>query len=964
MASIAQTGRPIYYWSGSAWLPISSTIGDFETIQDVTADMFTSHGLHENISVTYDDSTGRMILSADGAVTSVNTQVGDVVLDTDDVLEANNLYFTNQRAINATSSIINSASVAAVNESTAYTNLVLPNASAAAVSAIRWKYKGAYNNGLDYAPDDVVTYDTSLWIRIGEPNPGYVPYVGSAYWQLLAISEIDLTNYLTTASAAAIYHTTASATASVAYLEELISQLFDSISPSSASATASRITAYVKNGSTSLAKGVPVYITGADGTNIIVGPASNDSESTSSKTLGFTQTALSANQHGYIVLEGSLNGLNTNGANAGDPIWLGETPGTVIYGLANKPQAPNHLVYLGVVSRKNQNNGEIFVKIQNGFELKELHDVRINGVANGDIVKWNSASSLWINTPLVTTTIPEGSNLYYTEARALASASNIFIHPNHQNLSASLINNQIILSASGGGGGGGASLIVSASAPVIASEGDGWFDNTDGSFYVYDGTFWVETASNVSVDQESAQDLVAPLLVHGNHENLTATYNDVGNKIILTVSGGGAVESVNNQTGEVTLTTTNISEGSNLYFTNVRAINAGSATYLTQTNAANTYLTQANAASTYETQSNANATYAPKASPIFTGNPQAPTPSTSTNSTIIATTAYVKNQGFLTSASAAANLLSQANATSTYYPKTGGTISGNVSITGDLTVSGSTTTVNTETINLADNIITLNSNATGSPTENAGIEIERGTSSNVAIRWNETNDKWEFTRDGSTYKELGSGAVIYQTTQPDTSDIEPGTLWIDSNQAVGTGLDIQTITRWYKTISASTTTISGLDDENTNLLYRPGFELVYVNGTLINRGLDYTATTGDTIVLNEAVLSGDLIEIHSYQSFMLIEHYTKTESDNRYLSQINASANYLSINNASSTYVAKTDTELVKYGSVEPLNPDTGTIWIDSTNITSPITKVYNGTTWIIASGADAGLHPFFMAGI
>jgi len=943
MASIAQTGRPIYYWSGSAWLPISSTIGDFETIQDVAADMFTNHGLHENISVTYDDSTGRIILSADGAVTSVNTQVGDVVLDTDDVLEANNLYFTNQRAIDATSSIINSASVAAVSESNAYTNLVLPTASAAALSAIRWKYKGAYDNGADYAIDDVVTYDTSLWIRIGEPNPGYAPYVGSPYWQILAISEVDLTDYLTTASAAAIYHTTASATASVAYLEELISQLFDSISPSSASATASRITAYVKNGNTPLAIGTPVYITGSDGTNIIVGPSSNLSESTSSKTFGFTQTALDANQHGYIVLQGELEGLNTNSANEGDPIWLGSTPGTVIYGLANKPSAPNHLVYLGVVSRKNANNGEIFVSIQNGFELQELHNVKINGVANGNVLQYNSASSLWVNAPLITTNIPEGTNLYYTEERALASASNIFVHPNHQNLSASLVNNQIILSASGGGG-GGASLIVSASAPVIANEGDGWFDNTDGSFYVYDGTFWVETASNVSVDQESAQDLVAPLLVHGNHENLTATYNDVGNKIILTVSGGGSVESVNGQTGEVTLSTTNISEGTNLYFTNVRAINAGSATYLTQTNAANTYLTQANAASTYETQSNANATYAPKASPILTGNPQAPTPSTSTNSTIIATTAYVKNQGYLTSASAAANLLSQSSASSTYYPKTGGTISGNVNITGDLTVSGTTTTVNTETINLADNIITLNSNATGAPTENAGFEVERGSSTNVSIRWNETNDKWEFTRDGTTFKELGSGAVIYQTTQPDTSDIEPGTLWIDSDQAVGTGLDIQTITRWSKVISASTTTIYGLDDENTNLLYKPGFELVYINGSLINRGLDYTATTGDTIVLNEAVAVGDLVEIHSYQSFMLLEHYTKTESDDR--------------------YIKTSDSELVKYGSSEPQNPGTGTIWIDSTNITSPITKVYNGITWIIASGADAGLHPFFMAGI
>ena len=939
MASIAQTGRPIYYWSGSAWLPISSTIGDFETIQDVTADMFTSHGLHENISVTYDDSTGRMILSADGAVTSVNTQVGDVVLDTDDVLEANNLYFTSQRAIDATSSIINSASAQTLFEANYYSESAINSASPTIVVTASAAAAGYADSAINALTTTDIEEGTNLYYTDERA--------------IVAASAIQLT-----ASAVNV-------TSSVQYLDQLIQDLENAIGPASASATATRLVTYVKNVTGSqINKGQPVYISGATGNAISVSLASNSQESTSSKTLGLAQNDIPHDNFGYIVTEGLLQSIDTSLANAGDPVWLGSTPGSVIYGLVNKPIAPNHLVFLGVVERVQQNNGSMYVKVQNGFEIHELHDVRAIDEQDGDILLYNGASSLYINTPLTTDIVPEGSNLYFTDARVENAASALFVHPNHQNLSASLINNQIILSASGGGGGGGASLIVSASAPVIASEGDGWFDNTDGSFYVYDGTFWVETASNVSVDQESAQDLVAPLLVHGNHQNLTATYNDVGNKIILTVSGGGDVESVNNQTGEVTLTTTNISEGSNLYFTNVRAINAGSATYLTQTNAANTYLTQANAASTYETQSNANATYAPKASPILTGNPQAPTTSTSTNSTIIATTAYVKNQGYLTSASAAANLLSQANATSTYYPKTGGTISGNVSITGDLTVSGSTTTVNTETINLADNIITLNSNATGSPTENAGIEIERGTSSNVAIRWNETNDKWEFTRDGSTYKELGSGAVIYQTTQPDTSDIEPGTLWIDSDQSVGTGLDIQTITRWYKTISASTTTISGLDDENTNLLYRPGFELVYVNGTLINRGLDYTATTGDTIVLNEAVLSGDLVEIHSYQSFMLIEHYTKTESDNRYLSQINASANYLSINNASSTYVAKTDTELVKYGSVEPLNPDTGTIWIDSTNITSPITKVYNGTTWIIASGADAGLHPFFMAGI
>jgi hypothetical protein len=82
------------------------------------------------------------------------------------------------------------------------------------------------------------------------------------------------------------------------------------------------------------------------------------------------------------------------------------------------------------------------------------------------------------------------------------------------------------------------------------------------------------------------------------------------------------------------------------------------------------------------------------------------------------------------------------------------TVSGNLIVSGNLTVSGTTTTVNTETINLADNIITLNSNETGTPSENAGIEVERGTSDNVVFRWNEGTDIWELTKDGTDYYEV------------------------------------------------------------------------------------------------------------------------------------------------------------------------------------------------------------------
>ena len=77
-----------------------------------------------------------------------------------------------------------------------------------------------------------------------------------------------------------------------------------------------------------------------------------------------------------------------------------------------------------------------------------------------------------------------------------------------------------------------------------------------------------------------------------------------------------------------------------------------------------------------------------------------------------------------------------------------------LTVSGNLTVSGTTTSINTETLTVDDNIIVLNNNETGAPSANAGLEVERGTSTNVLVRWNETTDKWEATNDGSTYGNL------------------------------------------------------------------------------------------------------------------------------------------------------------------------------------------------------------------
>jgi len=78
----------------------------------------------------------------------------------------------------------------------------------------------------------------------------------------------------------------------------------------------------------------------------------------------------------------------------------------------------------------------------------------------------------------------------------------------------------------------------------------------------------------------------------------------------------------------------------------------------------------------------------------------------------------------------------------------------NLTISGNLTVSGTTTTVNTNEILLEDNIITLNSGITGAPSTDAGIEVERGTSANVKLIFNETTDKWQTTNDGSAYYDI------------------------------------------------------------------------------------------------------------------------------------------------------------------------------------------------------------------
>jgi hypothetical protein len=158
--------------------------------------------------------------------------------------------------------------------------------------------------------------------------------------------------------------------------------------------TATTLRTYVKNSSGStISKGQVVYVTGADGTNALIGLSTASTEAGSSKTLGIAANTMTNNAFGYVIENGQLSNIDTSAATAGSSVWLGNTPGSYVFN--SPPAEPSHSVYLGVVTKANVSTGEILVKVQNGYELDELHDVSAGSPTDLDIIQYKSSSALW-----------------------------------------------------------------------------------------------------------------------------------------------------------------------------------------------------------------------------------------------------------------------------------------------------------------------------------------------------------------------------------------------------------------------------------------------------------------------------------------------------------------------------------------------------------------------------------------
>jgi hypothetical protein len=154
---------------------------------------------------------------------------------------------------------------------------------------------------------------------------------------------------------------------------------------------------YNGTGST-ISKGSVVYISGAQGQRPSITLANADTETTSSKTFGIVAENITNGSEGFVATFGVVPNLNTSAFTAGQALWLSSTAGQITN---VRPTQPVHSVFIGYCLHANESSGRIFLNIQNGYEIEELHNVLINGLADNHVLSYDNSTSLWKNQTLV-----------------------------------------------------------------------------------------------------------------------------------------------------------------------------------------------------------------------------------------------------------------------------------------------------------------------------------------------------------------------------------------------------------------------------------------------------------------------------------------------------------------------------------------------------------------------------------
>ena len=153
------------------------------------------------------------------------------------------------------------------------------------------------------------------------------------------------------------------------------------------------------NSGVTLPKGKAVRVTGAQGQRLTGALAQADSDADSLTIFGIMLETVSVNRSGYVATDGLIRNVNTIGYNDGDIVYLSPVSAGEL--TPTKPVAPQHLVQMGyIVNGGTAGAGEIYVKVQNGYELGELHDVKTStstSLADGEVLAYNVSAKVWSN---------------------------------------------------------------------------------------------------------------------------------------------------------------------------------------------------------------------------------------------------------------------------------------------------------------------------------------------------------------------------------------------------------------------------------------------------------------------------------------------------------------------------------------------------------------------------------------
>lgn len=156
-----------------------------------------------------------------------------------------------------------------------------------------------------------------------------------------------------------------------------------------------------------LTDGQVVYISGAQGNRVAVKLALATSDGTSAGTLGMVTEPIAIGAEGFITILGTVNGLNTSSLTQGAIVYLSPTVAGAY--TTTKPTAPQHTVTVGYVERVHATVGSIYVKVDNGYELEELHNVLISTPADNQVLTYEASTQLWKNKAVVVDADPAGT---------------------------------------------------------------------------------------------------------------------------------------------------------------------------------------------------------------------------------------------------------------------------------------------------------------------------------------------------------------------------------------------------------------------------------------------------------------------------------------------------------------------------------------------------------------------------